>query len=75
MTKLICKKIFYWLTFDHVIMNVFKDGCRWQKYLAGKFILAYKIEKNCIILVNIGVIDEGTYREVTVLSVPQHMRV
>lgn len=56
-------------------MNFFKDGCRWQKYLAGKFILAYKIEKNCIILVNIGVIDEGTYREVTVLSVPQHMGV
>lgn len=28
-----------------MIMNVFKDGCRWQKYLAGKFILAYKTEK------------------------------
>lgn len=59
-----------------MIINFFKDGCRWQKYLAGKFILAYKIEKiekNSIILVNIGDIDEGTYREVTVLSVPLHM--
>lgn len=44
-TKLICKTIFHWLMFDHMIMYFFKDGCRWKENLAGKFILAYKIKK------------------------------
>lgn len=43
-TKLICKTIFHWLVFDHMIMYLFKDGCRWKENLAGNFILAYKIE-------------------------------
>lgn len=41
-TKLICKTVFHWLMFDHMIMYLF---CRWKENLAGKFILAYKIEK------------------------------